>query len=363
MERKELTAHSMACDFIVNPIEPKYIDESIRQFQGCPTIAITKGGRIYVGWYSGGTIEPHMDNFNLLVYSDDKGKTWSKPILVIPSDHNRWVHALDIQLWTAPDGRLFVFWVQDNTEPVELGRKGYVIDGFVFYDKIHAEWVSICDNPDAENPVFSEPRYLDKGFLRCKPLALENGTWINFNYDQTTDRYGYSISADNGNTYKHYYGAKKIETPFDECMAYQKKDGSIRMFARTSVGEIAESTSFDNGINWSETKKSGILNPDTRFYVGRTPTGRIILINNDHNKDRCNMTIYLSDDDGETWRWKKCIDKRPGISYPDVDFYDSKVYLTYDHGRCGDNEILFAVFTEDDIINNNPIELKIISKP
>ena len=69
---------------------------------------------------------------------------------------------------------------------------------------------------------------------------LKNGTWLNFNYDQIEDRYGYSISRDKGKTFERRYGAKKLATPFDEGMAYQRKDGSIRMLARCSLGELAE---------------------------------------------------------------------------------------------------------------------------
>lgn len=185
------------------PTDVKYCDESIRLFQGCPTLAITRGGRIFLGWYSGGTREPHIDNFNLLICSDDGGKTWSRPVLVIPGSRERCVQALDIQLWTAPDGKLWVFWVQNETCRADApGEKpySYEVDGYLFGDKIHAEWCMVCDDPDAEVLRFSEPRYLDIGFLRCKPLVLSDGTWINFNYDQTNSRYGYSISRDGGAT-------------------------------------------------------------------------------------------------------------------------------------------------------------------
>lgn len=362
--RKPQTAAAIPCELIMHPTEARYVDEHQRLFQGCPTIAITRGGRIYLGWYSGGDREPHMDNFNLLVRSDDLGKTWSRPLLVIPSDRQRWVQALDIQLWTAPDGRLFVFWVQNNTHPAEPGYTGWAVDGFVFDDWTHAEWVSVCDDPDADEPVFSAPRYLDKGFLRCKPLALDNGAYMNFNYDQASDRYGYSLSFDQGRTYRHAYGAVKLPTPFDEAMAYQKRDGSVRLFARTSVGEIAESTSFDRGETWTEAKKTGLPNANTRLFVARTPSGRILLVNNDDSRSRRNMTVYLSDDDGATWPHRRLIDGRDDLSYPDADFYQDRIYLTYDRERCGAREILFTSFTEEDILHpDRPIDLQIVSKP
>ena len=363
-------ADKIACDVLYRPTDKKYA-ENIRQFQGCPTIAVSPGGRIFMGWYSGGTKEPHMDNYNLLIYSDDDGKTWSKPLIVIPSSRERCVHALDIQLWCDPMGRLHVYWVQNDTQPVpdvlpeaNADQPLVTVDGYMFGDFRHTEWEIICDAPDAAAPVFSEPRCLDAGFLRCKPLALKNGAWLNFNYDQITDRYGYSVSFDAGKTYTRRYGAKKIFTMFDEGMAYQKNDGSVRMFARCRAGELAESVSYDNGLTWSEAKLSGIVSADTRFFVARMPSGRVILVNNDHPTQRTNMTVSLSEDDGVTWKYRKCIDTRPSLSYPDVDFYNGKIYLTYDRERTGAKEILFLSFTEEDIMDKEKeLAPVIVSKP
>lgn len=361
-------AKDYSCEIIMNPKEQKYVDPSIRDFQGCPTVAVTPRGRIYAGWYAGGTREPHMDNFNLLVYSDDCGESWSAPLLVIPSNKELCIHALDIQLWMAPNGSLHLYWVQNNTckYTEELGEnyKNRVVDGYMFGDRIHAEWRMICSNPDADQPVFSEPEYLDVGFLRCKPLYLRSGRIINFNYDQTNNRYGYSISNDGGVTYTHFYGGLKVDTPFDESMAYERLDGSIRMLARSSCGYLAESYSFDGGNTWTDGALTEIESPNTRCFVARTPSGRILMINNDHKTDRCRMAAYLSEDDGVTWKYKRVLDPRMHISYPDVDFYDGKIYLVHDHDRVNDREILFYTFTEDELMDENSIiEPIIICKP
>lgn len=359
-----------SCKIIYNPTDRIY-DEEIREFQGCPTIAVTKGGRIFAGWYSGGDREPHIENYNLLVYSDDLGKTWSKPVLVIPSDKKKLIHCLDIQLWTAPDGRLFMFWIQNNVLPYNGeevkkvdGQPLVVSDGYIFNDFRHSQWISICENPDAGKIEFSAPRCIGTGFLRCKPLALQSGRWLLFNYDQISDRYGYSISDDGGKTYKRCYGGKKVSTNFDEGMAYQRKDKSIRLFARTKLGEIAQSVSCDDGETWSDGALTGIDSPDTRFYVSVLPSGRVLLINNDSRTERENMSVYLSEDEGRTFKYKRCIDTRKSLSYPDVDFYDGRIYLVYDRERMGEAEILFTSFTESDIMNDDyKFEIKTISKP
>lgn len=362
----------ISCEMLYNCKDPKYA-ESIREFQGCPTIAITPKGRIYMGWYSGGFREPHIDNYNLLVYSDDDGKTWSDPLLIIPSTRERNVHALDIQLWIAPSGQLYVFWVQNDALPcprenIFCYEDGFIethwIDGYMWgVDWAHAQWLTICDDPDAEEPQFSAPRNIGIGFLRCKPTVLDDGRWILCNYDQLTKSYAYTISEDNGKTYNRYYGAKKVDTPFDETMVYQRKDGSIHMLARTrDTNRVAETISYDGCKTWTDAKVIDIPCPNTRIYVSRTPSGRIMLVTNDSENIRTHMTVYLSDDDGKTFPYKKCV-YEPLSSYPDVDFYNGKVYLTFDHERSKAKEILLCTFTEDDIINDNDIEVTIVSKP
>jgi len=362
-------AKNIACELLYRSEDARF-EESIRQYQGCPTVAVTHGGRIYLGWYSGGTREPHMENYNLLVYSDNGGKDWSKPLLIIPSSKELFIHALDIQLWVDPKGRLHVYWVQNNSEAapevLPVAKKGQplvAVDGYMFGDFTHACWETVCENPDSDEPIFSPARYLDKGFLRCKPLVLKNDSWVNFNYDQADERYGYSISVDEGKSYGHRYGAKKLATCFDEAMAYQKKDGSIRMLARCSLGELAESYSYDNGMTWTEAKLSGIVCADTRFFVSYTPSGRLLLVTNDDGKTRKNLTLKLSEDEGASWKYACCIDTRDSISYPDVDFFEDKIYLTYDRERTGAKEILFTAFVENDIMNSTVPPATIVSKP
>ena len=362
-------ARNIASELLYRPRDARY-GESIREYQGCPTVAVTRGGRIYLGWYSGGTREPHMENYNLLVYSDNGGADWSEPLLVIPSSKEHFIHALDIQLWVDPRGRLHVYWVQNNTEiapevmpRAKEGQPLVAVDGYLFGDFTHACWETVCEDPDSAEPVFSPARYLDKGFLRCKPLVLSDGRWLNFNYDQVDGRYGYSISEDGGESYEHRYGQRKLATHFDEAMAYQRADGAIRMLARCSLGELAESYSFDNGESFTEAKLSGIVSADTRFFISRTPSGRLLLVTNDDGSVRRNMTVSLSEDDGASWKYRCCIDRRDSVSYPDADFFGDKIYLTYDRERTGAKEILFTSFTETDIINGTIPRPWIVSKP
>ena len=50
-------------------------------------------------------------------------------------------------------------------------------------------------------------------------------------------------------------------------------------------------------------------------------------LGNDWDDDFCARISYiLSDDDGETWKYSRLLDTR-WTTYPDVDFYDGKIYL------------------------------------
>lgn len=357
---------------IYEPSDRRYTDGG-RLFRGCPTVAITRGGRIFLGWYEGGTREPHIDNFNLVVYSDDGGETFSAPYLVIPGSRELGIHSLDIQLWVSDTGALHVFWVQNHAEKTKDGIRPPLpdtqpwmsVDGYDFGDFEHAMWMSVCKDPDAEHPVFDEPRMVDRGFLRCKPTVVSENRILFFNYDQLSDRYGYSISSDHGYSFSHRYGSAKIPTNFDEAMAYVRDDGSIRMLARTQgrYGYLAASISADGGESWSDATLSNIKNPGSRFYISRLPSGRLLLVNNESSETRTNMALCLSEDDGESWKYKRVIDTRNHVSYPDCDFYGGRIYLTYDRERTGAREILFLDFTEEDIMNpDRALNIRVVSK-
>ncbi len=363
-------AKDQAAEIIFDPKSLKY-HEDIRMFQGCPTLAVTRGGRIFLGWYAGGLGEPSMDNFNLLVYSDDKGKTWSNPLFVIPSNCEDRIHALDIQLYTDLQGVLHVQWVQNNAtlytgQPFEYRPDRPLVkrDDYIFKDFRHHAWEMTCEDPDAEALVFSEPRALYPGFLRCKPTFLKNGHQLHFAYDQMSDRYVFQRTEDGGKTFTRHVGSVKYETPFDETMAYEMENGDIRMLARTTQSELAESISHDGGFTWEATKSSGIPSANSRFFIRRLPSGRILLVNHDDSSHkRRKLTVSLSEDDGCTWPYKVCLDEREDVSYPDADVHENKIYLTYDHDRMGAREIFFTSFTEEEVISGIKPSISIVSKP
>ena len=156
-------------------------------------------------------------------------------------------------------------------------------------------------------------------------------------------------------------------------MIVERRDGSLWMLARTAKG-IMQSTSSDGGKTWSEPSfPAGIQHPVARFHIRRLASGRILMVKHgatmDTHEGRSQLTAWLSEDEGKTWRGGLMLDERKGVSYPDgFQAPDGTIYISYDRNRATDGEILMARFTEEDIIAGKPAGSKskmkmLISRP
>jgi hypothetical protein len=74
----------------------------------------------------------------------------------------------------------------------------------------------------------------------------------------------------------------------------------------------------------------------------------------DRSPGRTDLTAYISDDDGRSWRGGLLLDGRAGVSYPDAaEAADGTIYLIYDFERTGAREILMTTFTEADVVRGS----------
>ena len=330
--------HTTQSTIIKNP--GKEFDVENRFWQGCPTIARTRKGRLYAGWYTGGCQEPSLFNYNLLVRSDDEGLNWSKPILVLNSVPQELLQSLDIQLWIDPAGRLWVFYTQRNYNYLPQSNPAHL-----------NLWAIRCDDPDADELQWCDPFFIGCGFLRCQPTVLSDGRIFLPAYDWTGEKYQYFVSRDNGETFERCFAGKKVPTHFDEVMFLERQDRSILLFARTNTGFLGKCESFDGGKSWTDGENTDIPNPSSRFCLLRLKSGRVLLINQMDSKKRTAMTALLSEDDGKTFPYALLLDNGENNSYPDaVQSKDGTIYLIWDRGRQSAREIVCARITEDDIL-------------
>jgi hypothetical protein len=346
----DVTLEPAAIDF--NP-GPEYSEEQ-QDYAMVIGMDRTPKGRIWAAWVGGG--DSPLAYF-LITSSDDNGKTWSHPRMVIrPGRTDTGLNRSVIvgNLWTDPNGKLWLFYDQ-SLEQFD-GRAGV--------------WAITCENPDDEKPVWSEPRRIWHGMSLNKPTVLSNGDWMlpislwdrshiksvfGDAYTELDDQRmaHWFVSSDQGKTWSRRGGVAFPNPRFDEHMLVELKDGRLRMLARDANG-IAESYSSDMGKTWTTPAPSNIKNPSARFFFRRLQSGNILLVKNgplDKKFERSHMTAFLSDDDGKTWKGGLVIDEREDVSYPDgFQAPDGTIHIIHDRGRSKHREILFARFTEADIL-------------
>ena len=331
----------------------KYAD-SVRPFQGVPSVAVTPGGRLWVTWYGGG-INEGPENYVMLATSDDKGESWSDLKLVIDPPYR----CSESQIWIEPAGKMWLMW---SMLPIDLQRPGTQV------------WVMTADNPDDEDPVWGTPRLiaLEQHILN-KPTVLRDGTWVIptlsgqwANLRRTmvppSAPIGHLsrplLSYDSGAS---FVTGGEIPVPdsmrnFDEYQVVERNEGSLWMLNRTIPAPhgIGESFSYDGGKTWTPMVHSNIRNTTTRIFFSRLFSGSILLVKNgpiDQDVGRSQMMAFVSRDEGATWEGGLMLDERNSVSYPDgAQAVDGTIYIAYDRERTGAKEILLARFSEEDVL-------------
>lgn len=98
-----------------------------RIWQGIPSIEVTRKGRIFLTFYSGGTKE-EIGNYAVLIKSDS-GSDFSEPIAAAYKEGHR---CYDSCLWIDPYERLWFTWACAPE---------------------HAVYGAVCENPDASDQL------------------------------------------------------------------------------------------------------------------------------------------------------------------------------------------------------------------
>lgn len=350
--------------FILNPTDPGY-SRKLQQQWTVTGSCVTQGGKIFFAYFSSGKHSTEdIGVYHMLLCSEDGGRSFYDCLVVEAPDPEK-TRLFDLVPWIDERGRLWLFWNQC----------------YGLYDGRFGVWASCCDDPDAQELVFSDPVRICNGITCRTPIVTANGDWLLCTslWDPRSlqglgselgkevvvsnwlpDELGVSVyrSKDQGQSYeKISSGIRFPYSTFDEpCMA-ELKDGTLWMWIR-GLNCVAETFSHDGGYTWTAPVQSKrFIIPNSRFHFGRLKSGNLLLVAN-HKPDmssflwgRNHLTALLSKDDGKTWEGVMMIDEREGVEQPGFSqTEDGMIYISYGRAPTIAGEGLFAMVTEEDIL-------------
>lgn len=123
----------------------------------------------------------------------------------------------------------------------------------------------------------------------------------------------------------------------------KKMDGTIVAYMRDNgiPKRIRVAYSSDLGMTWSDVSMLDIPNPASSVECIPLNSKKWILVCNDTLDGRYRISVYMSDDEGQTWKWKKSIEEtekdKGSYSYPSViQTKDGFIHCTY---SCSEENI------------------------
>ena len=177
---------------------------------------------------------------------------------------------------------------------------------------------------------------------RAHPYVLDGTRLIVPLYSDGFDFSLMAITDDWGATWKAsvpLVGAGNIQPSLA-----RRKDGTLIAYMRDNgppPKRLMISRSTDRGETWSEVEDSDRPNPGAGAEVLVLRSGRWVLIYNDLERDRHRLAVSLSEDEGQTWRWTRYLERdadpsteaqRGQYHYPSIiQAADGTLHATYSH--------------------------------
>jgi predicted neuraminidase len=122
-----------------------------------------------------------------------------------------------------------------------------------------------------------------------------------------------------------------------------KKDSTLVAYLRDNgppPQRMQRTTSVDKGMTWSIAKDDRLPNPGAGFDMVTLPNGDWLMVFNDTEVERFNLSVALSDDEGKTWRWKRSLENdtrtkdATSSHYPSaIAGADGRIHVVYSYHR------------------------------
>lgn len=353
-------SHAIVSEEIIFPAQSEHTHGS--------SIVMLPNGDLLAAWFQGSG-ERSADDVRVMGARLKKSsKTWSIPFLMADT---KGIPDCNPVLFLNRKGKLFLFWVaviankwedgilryrtsvnysgneapvwewQDNIflKPDENFAKE-VEKKFKELPQSEAGWAGYA--PLYDNMIKDASKELLKrsiGWMgRIHPITLNSGRILLPLYNDGFNFSIVAISDDDGSTWRPSLPIVG-RGPIQPALAV-KKNGNIVAYMRDSGDSptrVQMSTSTDNGESWSVARKTEIPN-EASVELAVLKDGKWAFIGNDINDGRYQFSLYLSDDEGATWKWKELLeyepDKKGSFSYPClIQTNDGLLNISYSYSK------------------------------
>ena len=255
--------------------------------------------------------------------SDDAGRTWQEEWRAQDADGND-VVGFHITVLHLKSGGLGMVYTDIAKEYGHPGReegsmvffrvsddRGRTWSDPVLVDTVH----SCCCTGHAM--VLSSGRLLAPVFRWISPLT--GGEAENWNTEDgvpsPTFSYSYTcISDDGGKTWKRslselFTSFNRAAWDLEEPIAVELRDGRLLMYLRSGMGRMYKSYSSDGGFSWTRPAPVHIAAANAPAFIRRIPsTGNLLMVWNQASRQeivtskcRSRLSCAISRDEGETW--------------------------------------------------------------
>lgn len=329
------------------------------------------GGDLLTCWFHGSG-ERTADDVVVLGARLEKGaKSWSKPFVMADTPGYPDTNAT---MFLDPRQRLWLMWptilanewhtalmkykiatgfAGDGSPRWEVSEVLHVTPGDEFAQAVAADADRLLASP-ANTPQISA--YLERrkkdaadkltrrlGWMtRAHPYVLDGKRLIVPLYSDGFDFSLMAITDDWGASWKTstpLVGPGNIQPSLA-----RKKDGTLVAFMRDNgpaPKRLMISRSSDRGETWTAVEDTDRPNPGSGAEVLVLASGNWLLIYNDLERDRHRLAVSLSDDEGQTWRWTRYLERdtdpstdaqRGQYHYPSIiQAADGSLHATYSY--------------------------------
>ncbi len=350
-----------------------------RQHNHAPGIVQTASGDLLVSWYRGSG-ERRADDVAVYGARRRAGEsTWGEPFLLVDTPG---FPDCNTCMLIDPQQRLWLFWPTILANTWESCLTNYLVSDD-YSDRSAPRWsrqgLVLLKPDDFSQPALSlldqalqhwpkpilpeqcaeleelRAKIGDKLFQRlgwqprCKPIVLPSGRIVLPLYTDTFSISIMALSDDQGQTWR----ASKPLIGFGNIQPtlLRRRDGTLVAYMRENgpLHRIRVATSPDDGESWGPVGTIDLPNPGAGIDAASLPDGSWVLVYNDSTDDRQSLAVSLSDDEGQTWKWTRHLERHDhgAYHYPAVIVgHDGLIHVVYSYFVEAGKSMKHAEFDE-----------------